>query len=93
MLFEYFDQELNQLHDQVKHLYDLMINLENKIISDLSLSRNNLIRMDIVISLINSGFGIGTLITGVFGMNLKNTSGEARICISLRYQPCDCIMV
>ncbi|EUD64999.1 hypothetical protein C922_04627 [Plasmodium inui San Antonio 1] len=71
MLFEYFDQELHQIHDQVKHLYELMQNLENKMASDLSLSRNNLIRMDIVISLINSGFGIGTLITGVFGMNLK----------------------
>ncbi|CAA9990643.1 CorA-like Mg2+ transporter protein, putative [Plasmodium knowlesi strain H] len=71
MLLEYFDQELHQIHDQVKHLYELMQNLENKLVSDLSLSRNNLIRMDIVISLINSGFGIGTLITGVFGMNLK----------------------
>ncbi|GAW83250.1 CorA-like Mg2+ transporter protein [Plasmodium gonderi] len=71
MLLEYFDQELHQIHDQVKHLYELMLNLENKMVSDLSLSRNNLIRMDIVISLINSGFGIGTLITGVFGMNLK----------------------
>ncbi|SBT82208.1 CorA-like Mg2+ transporter protein, putative [Plasmodium ovale] len=71
MLLEYFDQELHQIHDQIKHLYELMINLENKIVSDLSLSRNNLIRMDIIISLINSGFGIGTLITGVFGMNLK----------------------
>ncbi|KMZ90403.1 hypothetical protein PVMG_03253 [Plasmodium vivax Mauritania I] len=71
MLLEYFDQELHQIHDQVKHLYELMQNLENKMVSDLSLSRNNLIRMDIVISLINSGFGIGTLITGVFGMNLK----------------------
>ncbi|KMZ77791.1 hypothetical protein PVIIG_00479 [Plasmodium vivax India VII] len=71
MLLEYFDQELHQIHDKVKHLYELMQNLENKMVSDLSLSRNNLIRMDIVISLINSGFGIGTLITGVFGMNLK----------------------
>ncbi|SBS90030.1 CorA-like Mg2+ transporter protein, putative [Plasmodium malariae] len=66
MLLEYFDQELHQIHDQLKNLYDLMLNLENKIVSDLSLSRNNLIRMDIVISLINSGFGIGTLITGTY---------------------------
>ncbi|CRH02290.1 CorA-like Mg2+ transporter protein, putative [Plasmodium relictum] len=71
MLLEYFDQELHQIHDQVKHLYESIINLENRIYLDLSLSRNNLIRMDIVISLINSGFGIGTLITGIFGMNLK----------------------
>ncbi|CXJ10227.1 CorA-like Mg2+ transporter protein, putative [Plasmodium berghei] len=71
MLLEYFDQELHQSYNQIKHLHDGMINLEAKIVSDLSLTRNNLIRMDIIISLVNSGFGIGTLITGVFGMNLK----------------------
>ncbi|VWU50408.1 CorA-like Mg2+ transporter protein, putative [Hepatocystis sp. ex Piliocolobus tephrosceles] len=73
IMLEYFDQELDQIHDQIAHLYELIENMENKIVSDLSLSRNNLIRMDIIISLINSGFGIGTLITGVFGMNLTST--------------------
>ncbi|EAA20873.1 hypothetical protein [Plasmodium yoelii yoelii] len=64
MLLEYFDQELHQSYNQIKHLHDGMVNLEAKIVSDLSLTRNNLIRMDIIISLVNSGFGIGTLITG-----------------------------
>lgn len=46
----------------------------------LDYGRNYLLALDLVLSLVGVGLGVGTLISGIFGMNLKidipNTKGS-----------------
>lgn len=72
ILLEYFDQEMDQFLERVRHMRELVGNTERLISLRLALVRNKLIYLELAATIIATGIAVGTCLSGIFGMNMKS---------------------
>nr|PVC54414.1 hypothetical protein MACL_00003088 [Theileria orientalis] len=71
-LLEYIDQEVEQLSKRTKTLDNSLIHLERYINLELSITRNEMMRLEMMCGIVGVAFGLGACLSGLYGMNVVN---------------------
>mmetsp|Transcript_30145 Transcript_30145/g.96185 ORF Transcript_30145/g.96185 Transcript_30145/m.96185 type:complete len:592 (-) Transcript_30145:333-2108(-) len=74
ILLEAYLENLATLQTKLKFLHQQIQNTEESVTLKLDLSRNRLLTIDTIIAVVSCGFGLGGMVAGTFGMNLKNNN-------------------
>ncbi|EZG43786.1 putative Mg2+ transporter [Gregarina niphandrodes] len=72
IMFEYFDQELDQMTQRASKVQRVLANAERHINLKLSLMRSKFHIFDIISGILGVGIAAGNGISGIFGMNLRS---------------------
>lgn len=70
MLFENYLNEIEWIASELEEMHDEIINTEENVVLQLDLLRNRILRFELFLSISSFVVTYGTLIAGVFGMNL-----------------------
>ncbi|CDR98035.1 -Magnesium transporter MRS2-11, chloroplastic [Babesia bigemina] len=76
-LMEYFDQEVDQMARRSRTLGTSLNELEKHITVALAIKRNEMMRIELICSVLSTAFGAGACLTGLFGMNVVNSFEES----------------
>ncbi|GBE62477.1 DNA ligase [Babesia ovata] len=76
-LMEYFDQEVDQMARRSRTLGTSLNELEKHITVALAIKRNEMMRFELICSVLSTAFGAGACLTGIFGMNVVNRFEES----------------
>ncbi|GFE55424.1 Mg2+ transporter [Babesia ovis] len=72
-LLEYFDQEVDQMARRSRTLGTSLTELEKHITVALAIIRNEMMRFELICSILSTAFAAGACISGLFGMNVINS--------------------
>ena len=70
MLFENYLNEIEWIASELEEMHDEIINTEENVVLQLDLLRNRILRFELFLSISSFVVTYGTLIAGLFGMNL-----------------------
>lgn len=70
LLIEEYYKKVEEISNEIAQLQRNIANTQEVIQMSLSRNRNDLMRLNLYISLLSMGFAAGSLISGIFGMNL-----------------------
>ncbi|UVC49685.1 hypothetical protein MACK_003795 [Theileria orientalis] len=71
-LLEFIDQEVEQLSKRTKTLDNSLVHLERYINLELSITRNEMMRLEMMCGIVGVAFGLGACLSGLYGMNVVN---------------------
>uniref|UniRef100_A0A3B0N1H4 Magnesium transporter n=1 Tax=Theileria annulata TaxID=5874 RepID=A0A3B0N1H4_THEAN len=77
-LLEYFDQEIEMLGKRARTLENSLVHIERYINLELAITRNEMMRLDVMCSILGVSFGVGACLSGLFGMNVINGLEQSR---------------
>eukprot|EP00922_Rhytidocystis_sp_ex-Travisia-forbesii_P035857 GHVS01053223.1.p1 GENE.GHVS01053223.1~~GHVS01053223.1.p1 ORF type:complete len:692 (+),score=129.73 GHVS01053223.1:96-2171(+) len=77
IMLEYFDQEMDQFTERVRHMREMVSNIERLMSLRLALMRNKLIYLELAATIIATGIAVGTCLSGIFGMNMRSGFEES----------------
>eukprot|EP00922_Rhytidocystis_sp_ex-Travisia-forbesii_P035853 GHVS01053218.1.p1 GENE.GHVS01053218.1~~GHVS01053218.1.p1 ORF type:complete len:662 (+),score=90.02 GHVS01053218.1:174-2159(+) len=78
IMLEYYDQEMDQFAERVRHMREIVSNTERLMGLRLALMRNKLIYLELAATIIATGVAVGTSLSGIFGMNMHTGFEESR---------------
>eukprot|EP00968_Pinguiococcus_pyrenoidosus_P027330 scaffold7367_cov270-Pinguiococcus_pyrenoidosus.AAC.3 len=77
ILLEAYLQSFSTLQTKLQVLDQQIDNTEESVILKLDLARNRLLKVDTMIAVVSCGFAFGSMVAGLFGMNLRNGSEDS----------------
>ncbi|EKX72696.1 conserved hypothetical protein [Theileria equi strain WA] len=83
ILLEYFDQEIEHLSKRSRTIYNSLADLERHINMELAITRNEMMRFEVMCSIIGTAFGAGACLSGLFGMNVINGFEESKFAFTV----------
>lgn len=77
-LIQYFDQEVEQLSKRVRNLASALSDLEGYVTMELAISRNDIMRFELIFNILAVALTFSCCISGLFGMNVVNRLEQSR---------------
>ncbi|GAM17811.1 hypothetical protein SAMD00019534_009860 [Acytostelium subglobosum LB1] len=72
ILLENYMRQLEQISNEISQLKETLSSTEEFVNFQLDTARNKMMRMNLTLSLVTMSAGMGSMVTGFFGMNLMN---------------------
>eukprot|EP01133_Synstelium_polycarpum_P004390 gene4390-5137_t len=72
ILLENYMRQLEQISNEISQLKETVTSTEEFVNFQLDTARNKMMRMTLMLSLVTISTGMGSMVTGIFGMNLLN---------------------